>query len=521
MAKRSRDRRPQRQPQQGLLYQPVTPDFTGIGDDVDQIANQLYQYQREKEIRKQERRDMMMQRFTQMTGKIERPDAVHQNIQKELDKRYNKLLGELTSKVAPDIEGDEQDWEAFQKGQRMIGEYYSDISEPLSWEKQWQRDYKMVIEGDSENWSEETIKGIKSYRGNKPPHEAYTLRKRVIPFGQKVNEMKEEMDEGGVSIFNAVETNSKGEIESIKTKEKFKERFYQTDENGNLKYNENGKPMLHEGNVKQIFRRKISKNKENQRGLMYELKRDGKKFDEEGSIYEYNGNLYGITPKRQTENGRKINNLTDFAFDKYAREVFTVERVSDRTQQVREEEGGGGGDLTQKEIEQRHEIAEDQAPVTIGKVKFDKFVGLGQRNLSSKAYFGEVTDPKSGKTDNLDMNRDYQVIGINPYSKKMAVSIDGQGLKRSPMGKKLKNQEEFSSYLKAEGLTASPDIKNSKIVIVDASKPQYRSLLEQEKFIDKNTGELIFSGGSYAPKKEEDKQQQEENTEQQDQEWGW
>ena len=371
-------RTPRTQARGNLLFTPVVPDFSGIGENIDQIANQLYQYQREKEIRKQKRRDIMMRQYMEMTGNIEKPEVIHSNIQKKINKRINNLQGKLATEIAPDIEGNEEDWEALQRGQQMINEGESDISKYVSWGKQWKRDREMIHD-DWENWSEETKKGWSNYKGESAPD--YPMKKRILSVDELYQENENEFDMGGISFGASINADS-GELIGINATE-YLDRFWVTDKYGEVVLNEEGKPKR-----APIQKRKqiqlANKSYRNRETLINDLKTrpDSKLIDKEEGIYEVNGKLYSPLIKK-SYNGEKVYSIGEYNYYEYVHKRFPIKPVVSR-------------EKLDKEIE-KEELTQAEKDKRIDYEKEGKFIEDLPEEISIEKSYG-FGDPFPGKS---------------------------------------------------------------------------------------------------------------------------
>ena len=399
-------RTPRTQARGNLLFTPVVPDFSGIGENIDQIANQLYQYRREREIRKQQRYDMMMRQYMEMTD-VQRPETVLANIQKKVDKEYNNLQGKLASI----IDEDEISWGDMQEGRGMISAYHGKINEYLSWGKQWERDYKM-IQDDPENWSDKTIKGIFSYTGNVSPQEAYTLRKKTPPAYKIVDKMRKAVKEGGYETAMVFNMNSNEILKAVKEGENY---WWGWDD-------ETGEPIRKPTQDRRILS-VAGSSKIYQRSFLKDMQ-EKQLVDKEKGIYQVGDQYYSI--EEGEYNGRTVKNIDDYIIDLYRGRVFPInKKITGKAVDKEEEERG---ELTQAEEEKIIYWGEGKStkdvPKEIGTKKIYRAGKKGAYHTETKKFKVHPMPNRHITFDGNQLNNAHIKEGENKWRKEEEVTYD-------------------------------------------------------------------------------------------------
>lgn len=487
-----------------VLYQPASLDFSQVGDDLEQIGMQIMSYQREKQKREKARKDMMWQRYLKLYN-IQPAQASNVENQKIMNSMYNSMLNDLDA-VGDELEDDENNHEAYQKGLRIINQYKAGVNKLKASEQQYQRDY-MVARQNPDKLTPESFKSIMSYQEKGGLYDGSIEFKSTDPHQFAINFGNDLIKNRPFAVLEKIGKLDTGEVVSRQRTIKSEGAYYRRQDP------ETGKIVENVERQKQDVESALVNNYSLNRGVIQWLKEDGKVVDKEKGIYNVNGSLYSIDPSniKMTDDEQEVATLTDYYHNKEKLRLFPKQISRVVTTQRPEPEKGS--DLTQEEKKAMHSISKGQRYEKFGKIEFPSYVGLGQRNLNGTAAFDRVTDPVTGKTVNIGDKkgkgkaRSYEVLGIDPYSKKMLVALEGSDLKRTPFGKDL--PDEMKSMLQQGPLGAVPDMKQPRLAVVDANR--YRNLLEQEIFIDRQTNKPIFSGGTGIRPKPEEQQQGEEN----------
>jgi hypothetical protein len=505
------------------LYQPASMDFSGVGDNLEQIGMQLMSFQQEQQRMQQRRKDMMWQRFSKLYN-VQPVEAIQAGNQKEYNRMYNNMIKELDH-LSAKIDENPDNWEIYQEGIKTINKYRSKVNNIKAQEKQYQQDLQIAY-NKQEELTQESLRSIMGWRGfqrsdeqererNKGKlrgFEGYTgeyqgfVRTKPKDLAQHMNSMRETLKEGGLlEVATTLNMNTAGEVMELqKTIKNGENPYWNYDpETGEIEK----KPIQ-----KLRLKSELSKPEWN-RAAINELRKMGKIVDREKGIFKVGKEYYSVDFKgrKTTEDGKTVNNLIDFV-DKYYN-PFPRPEITKTTKTVTPK--GTEGELTQEEKKQRHYISQGQRYEKFGEVEFETYVGLGQRNLEGEAAFDVVKDPTTnqtvdiGDTEGKGKTRPYKVLGIDPYTKKMLVALEGSDLKRTAFGKEL--PKELKGMLSNVGnLKGEPDMIQPRLAVVDANR--YRNLLEQEVFFNKETQEPIFSGGAgIRPKEQAEAEEQEQD----------
>lgn len=146
-------------------YNVAVPDFSQVGNDIEERAMRLKQFQVQQQRYEQKRKDMMWKNFLSQTN-VKPASLINENLRK----RQSAIL-EGTRQKLIDLTKDNQgvpEWKDMQKGRMVAERAQEDVKKIESWQDQWLEDISILQESKPDEWKPEVEEEVFSWDGKKP-----------------------------------------------------------------------------------------------------------------------------------------------------------------------------------------------------------------------------------------------------------------------------------------------------------------------------------------------------------------
>jgi hypothetical protein len=287
----------------GLIYKPVVPDFSEIGNNIQEIGQRVIQYRQNKKRHEQQRKDMMMKSYLSQANIKPYSFAASEN-----QRIATELYGESIEKLKQ-IE-DKDSWQGIIEANRITNEYEQKIGEVQQWSKQYAEDRQMVL-SDPYSFMEHTREGIKNYQGGKPQ---YSIEVKAGDFGKMVNEQGQEFLGGNEVTYSWI---NQYDNKQVTSEQSFLDAYYKPSQDGEGWVRD-------EREQKKVFRNMLATNNKLRMAGLQELRENGKAMPNDRYMMA-NGKTYGV------------GNLHEYAYDMYRDSIFKM-RTEKKVEPLDEDE---------------------------------------------------------------------------------------------------------------------------------------------------------------------------------------
>jgi len=289
-----------------LIYEPIIPDFSKIGDDIQEVSQLVLNYQRNKQRYEQQRKDMMMKNYL-ASSNIKPYSFIKSQNDEMAMKAYKQSIDEMKQ-----IE-DKDSWDGIIKANRIKTKYQQKIGEVQQRSKQYAEDRQMVM-SDPYSFTEETRRGIENYTGG-PIN--YKVEKKIGDFGKMIQEEADELLGGNERTVSWTQNYSD---KTVTHRQQFRDKYYKKDPKGKG-YIRNVKQQ------KQDIKNLIATNNKVKMSGLQTFRENGRYIEDSGQYLMPNGKIYSANP----------DGLTNYTYDMYGDNIFQM-KVSDKTKLLDEDQ---------------------------------------------------------------------------------------------------------------------------------------------------------------------------------------